>query len=112
VPHHEDTLALENFFCLNDRLGEVFAVVADLSPHVVNVERFGKVVSVVAKWHCLEVERHRGTAFKVTKLEVANSRVGVLVEELCNVGTVLGEVRVAAIWLPLLIIVDHVVGLR
>jgi len=55
VPHHEDTLALENFFCLNDRLGEVFAVVADLSPHVVNVERFGKVVSVVAKWHCLEV---------------------------------------------------------
>lgn len=112
VPDDEDVLALEDFLGLHDVLGKVFAVVADFSPHVVDVEGLGEVVSVVAKWHSLEVERHGSTAFEVTEFKVANSRVRVSVEELGNVGPVLGEVRVAEVCFPFLIVVDHVVSLR
>ncbi len=90
----------------------VLAVVSDLSPHVVDEEGLGEVVFIVGERHGLEVEGHHGTRFDVAELVATGRGVAISVEVLGNGGAVLGEVRVLATGIPLLIVVNNVVGGR
>ena len=56
------------------------------------------------------MERHCGTALNITDLVAARGRVAINVEELSNVLAVLGEERVVASLLPLLVEVHDMVG--
>ena len=112
MPGDEDALGLEVLLGFDEVLGEVLAVVRDLSPHVVHHEGLREVVPVVRERHRLEVKSHGGARLDVPDFEVARSGVHVRVEELSEVGAVLGEVGVRETLLPLLIVVDDVVGLR
>ena len=82
VPEDKDFLALQGVLRLVDMLGEVLAVVGDLSPHVIDKERLREVVFVIRIRHGLEVERHGRTALHVSNLILSNCRVAVGVEEL------------------------------
>lgn len=57
------------------------------------------------------MKSHRGSALDIANLEHAGSRVGVGVEELCGLGSHLWEVWVASAGVPLLVVVDNVIGL-
>jgi hypothetical protein len=111
VPEDEDGLGPEGIFSLDDVLGEVLSLVGDLSPHVVDEEWLREIVFVVGVGHRLEVEGHGGAALDITDLVAASRRVGARVEELGNVLAVLREERVGTVLLPLLVVVEHVVGL-
>ncbi len=111
MPEDEDSLASEGVLSLDEVLSEVLAVVGNLSEHVVHQEGLREVEFVVGVGHGLEVESHGGTALNIADLEATSGGVAVNVEELGNVLTVLGEERVGAIGLPLLVEVHHVVGL-
>ena len=112
VPEDEDFLALEGVFSLVDMLSEVLPVVGDLGPQVVDKEWLSEVIFVIRVRHCFEVESHSCTALNIANLVLARRRVAVRVEELREGLAVLGEERVVTSRLPLLIEVDHVVGLR
>ena len=111
VPEDKDALGLESILSLDNVFGEVFAIVADLSPHVVDKEGLGEVVFVVRIRHGLEVKSHRCTALNITDLVAARGRVAVRVKEFGQTLSVLGEKRVIDTLFPLLIEVHHVVGL-
>jgi len=111
VPEDEDSLGLKGIFGLDDVLREVLSLVGNLSPHVVDEEWLREVVFVVGVGHRLEVEGHGGAALDITDLVAASRRVAVSIEELGDVLAVLGEKRVGTAFLPLLVVVDHVVGL-
>ena len=110
MPEDEDSLGLEDIFCLNQVLNGVLTVVSDLSPQVVDEEGLGEVVFIVGERHGLEVEGHQGAGLNIAKLEAPGGGVCVGVEELGNGGAVLGEVSAIAALIPLLIIVEDVVG--
>lgn len=110
MPDDEDSLGLKDIFSFGDVFGEVFSVVADFSPHVVDHEGFGEVVLVVGERHGLEVESHGGSALEITELVSAGSAVSVGVEELGHVSSVLREVGVIKTVVPGLVEVDNVVA--
>jgi len=110
VPQHKNALGFEVLLGLDDVLGVVFSVVLDLGPHVVHHEWLREVELVVRVRHRLEVHGHGRTRLNVADLEVAHGGVHVRVEELGDVGAVLGEVWVVQTGLPLLVVVDHVVS--
>lgn len=110
MPEDEDTLGLEGILGLDHVLSEVLAVVANLSPHVVDQEGLGEVVFVVRVRHGLEVQSHSCTALNITDLVAARGRVAVRVEELGQALSVLGEERIVETLLPLLIEIHHVVS--
>jgi len=112
VPDDENSLGLEDVLSLGEVFGEVFSVVADFSPHVVDHEGFGEVVLVVGEGHGLEVESHGGSALEITELVSAGSAVSVSVEELGHVSSVFGEVGVVEAGVPGLVEVDNVVRAR
>jgi len=100
VPDDEDSLGLKDILSSSEVFGEVFSVVADFSPHVVDHEGFGEVVLVVRERHGLEVESHGGSALEITELVSAGGSVHVGVEELGNVSSVLREVGVIKTGVP------------
>ena len=112
MPEDEDSLALEGVFSFDDMLREVLSFVRNFRPHIVDEERFREVVFVVGVGHRLEVQGHGGTALDITDLVATGRRVAVNVEKFGNLLAVLREERVAAILLPLLIVIHHVVSLR
>lgn len=112
MPKDEDSLAPEGVLGLDDVLGEVLSVVADLGPHIVDEEGLREVEFIVRVRHRLEVQGHGRTALDITDLIAASRRVGVNIEELGNLLAVLGEHRVVAALLPLLVEVQDVVALR
>ena len=57
------------------------------------------------------MEGHGGSSFNISELVLTGCGVAVAVEELGNWGFVLWEVWVFSALVPLLIVVDHVVGL-
>ena len=69
------------------------------------------MVFVVGEGHRLEVQSHGGSALDVADLVQAGGRVRVGVEELGGLGSHLWEVWVGSAGVPLLIVVDNVVGL-
>jgi len=112
VPHYEDSLCFEVVLGFHDVLGEVLAVVRDLSPHIVYHEGLGEVVLIVGVGHRLEVKSHHSSAFDIAKLELASRSVHVNIKELGDGGSVLWEVGVTEAFLPFLVVINHVVGLR
>ena len=110
VPEDEDSLGLEDIFCLNQVLNGVLAVVGDFGPQVVDEEGLGEVVFIVGEGHGFEVEGHEGAGLNIAELEAPGRRVGVGVEELGDGGAVLGEVSAIAALIPLLVVVEDVVG--
>ena len=110
VPEDEDSLGLEDILCLNQVLNGVLAVVGDLGPQVVDEEGLGEVVFIVGEGHGLEVEGHQGAGLNIAELEAPGRGVGVGVEELGDGGAVLGEVSAIAALIPLLIVIEDVVG--
>lgn len=112
MPENEDSLALEGVLSLDDVLYAELAVVVDLSPHVVDQEGLSEVVFIVGEGHGLEVQGHGGATLNVADHVLAHGGVGVRVEELGHGGAVLREVRVLSASFPLLVVVNHVVGLR
>mmetsp|Transcript_18193 Transcript_18193/g.21422 ORF Transcript_18193/g.21422 Transcript_18193/m.21422 type:complete len:315 (-) Transcript_18193:21-965(-) len=112
VPEDEDSLAAEGVFGLDDALGEVLAVVADLGPHVVDEEGLREVEFIVRVRHRLEVQGHGRAALDIADLEAASRRVAVSVEESGNLLAVLREERVVKTLLPLLVEVHDVISLR
>ena len=111
VPKNEDPLASKGVLGLDDLLSEVFAVVADLGPHVVDEERLSEVEFVVRVRHGLEVQSHGSTALDITNLESSSRSVAVNVEELGDFLAILREERVTAALFPLLVEVHNMVGL-
>ena len=112
MPKHKDALRSEVFLCFYEVLSEVFALVTDLCPHVVNHERLCEIVLVVAKRHCFEVECHHGATFNVAKFVSTFCCVAIDIEELGHRSSVFWEVGVCAARLPLLVKINNVVGLR
>jgi hypothetical protein len=111
VPEHEDALGLKVLLGLHDVLSEVLSIVGDFGPHVVDHEGLREVVLVVAERHGLEMQGHHGSALNVAKFIATLSGVHVDVEELGHGGSVLREVGVSETLLPLLVVVNHVIGL-
>jgi len=109
VPYDEDSLGLKGFLGSDEVFGEVFSVLADFGPHVVDEEGLGEVVLVVGEGHGLEVESHGGSALEISELVHTGGGVHVGVEELGNVSSVLGEVGVIESLIPGLVEVDNVV---
>ena len=91
-------------------LNGVLTVVSDLSPHIVDEEGLSEVVFIVGEGHGLEVKGHHGAGLNIAELEAPGGRGAVGVEELGNGGAVLGEVCVITALIPLLIVVEDVVG--
>lgn len=56
------------------------------------------------------MKSHHGTGFDIAELVAAGGSVAVSVEELGNGGAVLGEVWVLAALIPLLIVIEDVIG--
>jgi len=112
VGDHEDALGLERVLSLFNGHGEVLSVVGHFGPHVVHEEWLGEVVFVVRVGHRLEVESHHGSALDVAELVAASRGVAVRVEELGHGSAVLWEVWVVQARVPLLVVVNNVVGLR
>lgn len=110
MPEDEDALRSEGVFVVDDLLGGHSAVVANLSPHVVDEEWLSEHVLVVRVRHGLEVEGHGGTAVDIANLVAASGRVHVSVEEAGGWGAVLWEEWVVEALIELLVIVDHVVA--
>jgi hypothetical protein len=110
VPDDEDSLGLEGILSSDEVFGEVFSVLGNFSPHVVNHEGFGEVIFVVGERHSLEVESHGGSALKITELVHTGGSVHVSVEEFSHVSSVLGEVGVIETLIPGLVKVDNVVA--
>lgn len=110
MPEDEDSLGLESVFSLDDVLDGELAVVVDFSPHVVDEEGLGEVIFIVSEGHGLEVEGHQSTALNVSNHILASGRVRVRVEEFSNWGAVLGEVWAISALVPLLIVINNVVG--
>jgi len=111
MPHSVDSLGLEVLLCFDDVLGEVLAIVGNLSPHVVDHEGLSERVLVVRVGHRLEVESHHSSRFNVTELVATSRGVHVHVEEFGHGGSVFWEVGVVKTGLPLLVVVDNMVGL-
>jgi hypothetical protein len=112
VPENEDPFCFEGVFCFDDVLFEVLAVVVDFGPEVVNKEWVGETVFIVSEGHGLEVQGHLGSTLDISELVSAGGGVAVHVEEFGGGSLVLGEVGVVSALVPLLIVVNHVVGLR
>ena len=112
VPEDKDALGFEVLFSLNEMLSEVFSIMRNLGPHVVDHEWLGEVEFVVREWHCLEVKGHSSAAFDIAELVASSCCVGVSVEESRKWRSVLGEVWVVETCLPLLIEVNDVISLR
>ena len=112
VPEDEDSLGLEDILSLNEMLNRVLSIVSDLGPHVVDEEGLGEVVFIVGEGHGLEVEGHHGAGLNIAELVATGGRVAVGVEELGDGGAVLGEVWVLAALIPLLIVIEDVIGGR
>lgn len=110
MPENENALCLEVLLSLDDVFNVVLAVVLNLSPHVVHHKGLSEVILVVGVGHSLEVHGHSGARLNITDFVVSDSGVHVRVKELGNVGSVLGEIGVGKTGLPLLVVVDHVVG--
>ena len=112
MPDNEDFLASEGILGLDNVLSEVFTIVGDLSPHIIDKEWLSEVVFVVRVGHGLEVKSHGSAALDITDLEATSCRVRVDVEEASNLLTVLREEWVIQALLPLLVEVHDMVGLR
>ena len=56
------------------------------------------------------MEGHEGAGLNIAELEAPGRRVGVGVEELGDGGAVLGELSAIAALIPLLVVVEDVVG--
>lgn len=109
MPDDEDSLGLKGFLGSDEVFGEVFSVLADFGPHVVDEEGLGEVVLVVGEGHGLEVESHGGSALEISEFVHTGGGVHVGVEELGHVSSVLGEVGVIESLIPGLVEVDNVV---
>ena len=112
MPGDKDSLRFEDVFCLDQVLREVFSVVADFSPHVVDEEWLAEVEFVVGVGHGLEVERHHRARLHISEFVATHGRVHVSVEEFGEGLAILREHRVIEALLPLLIEVNHVVRLH
>ena len=112
MPDNEDFLASEGILGLDNVLSEVFTIVGDLSPHIIDKEWLSEVVFVVGVGHSLEVQGHGGTALNIANLVAASGSVAIGVEETGNAGAILGEERVGEIGLPFLIVVHDVISFR
>lgn len=111
MPKNEDSLGLESVLGLDQVLNEVLSVVGNLRPHIIDEEGLSEVVFIVGEWHGLEVHGHQGSALDIADLVLAGGGVRVDVEELGSGGSVLREIGGVAALVPLLVVVDHVVGL-
>lgn len=111
MPDGEDSLGLEDLFGLEEGFSEELAVVGDVSVHVVHHEWLAQAVLVVGERHGFEVEGHGGAGLNISNFVPSAGGVGVDVEETGDGGLVLGEVNIIGVTLPLLVVVDHVVGL-
>lgn len=111
MPWDEDVLGFKGLLGLHQGLCEHLSVVGHGGVHVVDQEWLGEMVFVVGEWHGLEVKGHGGSALDITDLVHAGSGVGVSVEELSSLGSVLWEIEVASARVPLLIVIDNMIGL-
>ena len=111
MPDDEDAFGLECVLGLYEVFGEEFSVVGYFSPHVVDKEGFGEVVSVVGERHSFEVKGHSCAAFEITELVLSDGSVHVSVEVLGNRCSVFREVCVITSCFPLLVEIHNVVGL-
>lgn len=75
VPEDEDSLGFEGVLSLDDMLNGVFAVVVDLSPHVIDEEGLSEVIFIVSEGHGLEVEGHQGAALNISNHVLASGGV-------------------------------------
>ena len=112
MPDGEDSLGLEDLFGLVESLSEELAVVGDVSVHVVHHEGLAQAVLVVSEGHGFEVESHGGTGLDVANFVPSAGGVGINIEEASDGGLILGEIHIIGVGLPLLVVVDHVIGLR
>ena len=88
------------------------SIVSDFGPHIISEVRLGEVVFIVCEGHGLEVQGHHCTRFNIAKLVAASGGVAVYVEELGYGSSTLWEVWVLEALIPLLIVVEDMIGLR
>jgi hypothetical protein len=112
VPENEDSLGLEGILSLDEMLNGVLAIVSHLSPEVVHEEGLREVVFIVGERHGLEVEGHHSAGLNIAELIAASRGVGIRVEELGDGSAVLREIGAVSATVPLLIVVNNVVGGR
>ena len=91
-------------------LREVFSIMRNLCPHVIDHEWLSEVVFVVREWHSLEMKRHHGTTLNISELIATRSCVAVSIEEFCDGRSILWEIWIVTTLFPLLIVVDDVVS--
>lgn len=91
-------------------LCEVFSIMRNLGPHVVDHEWLSKVEFVMRVRHSLEMKCHHGTALHISKLVASNSCIAISIEESCKSCSVFGEVWVIEALLPFLIVVNDMVS--
>ena len=111
MPQYENLLGFQMVLSLNDVLSEILAVMRNFCPHIVDHERFCKVVLVVAERHSLEVKSHHCSAFDVTEFVVACGSVHICVKEFSERSTVFREIWVFSAFFPFLVVVHNVIGL-
>ena len=110
MPRNEDALSLQSVLCSHDRLREHLSVVADVCVHIVDQEWLREVVLVIGERHRLEAQCHSGSRLNITELIQTCGRVRVSVEKLSGSCLILWEVRVRSALIPLLVVIDNVVG--
>lgn len=111
MPGDKDVFGSQGVFSLDKGLGEYLSVMANLSIHIVDQEWLSEVVFVVREWHSLKVKSHGSSALNITEFVHTSGSVGISVEELSSLSSVLWEVWVGSSLIPFLIIIDYVVGL-
>ena len=111
VPGDKDSLGFEDVFGLDQVFREVFSIVANFGPHIVDKEWLAEVEFVVRVGHGLEVEGHHRARLNIAEFVATDGCVHVGVEEFGEGLTILGEQRIVEALLPLLIEVNHVVRL-
>ena len=91
-------------------LNGILSVVSNFSPHIVDEERLGEIVFIVGEGHGLKVKGHHGTALNIAKLVATSCSVAVGIEEFGNGSFILREIGILTALIPLLIVVEDVIG--
>ena len=108
MPKYEYSLCFKYILRFDDHFLMDFTLMRDVCNHIVNVERLTHVVFVVRIWHGSEVDRHHCSTLHVAKLVKSCRRVAVSIEEFCNRGPILREIRVIKSLVILLVVVNDV----